>query len=171
MKGNLFLSPGHPTVRDNMPRDAIIGTDFGTIRVRLETERAPITTQNFIRLAQAGFYNGLTFHRVIPNFMIQGGCPRGDGTGGPGYTIPDEFQPELKHYRGALSMANAGPNTGGSQFFIVQAEEGAHWLDGKHSVFGYVVEGMEVVDRIASVPRDTRDRPLKPVHIKSIKVL
>lgn len=127
-------------------RTAILETTKGTIKFELYETEAPITTKNFIDLAQKGFYNGLTFHRVIRGFMIQGGCPKGDGTGGPGYTIRDEFHPKLKHTKGAVSMANAGPNTGGSQFFITEAPQ-PH-LDGKHSVFGQVTEGQNVVESI-----------------------
>jgi len=127
-------------------RTAILETAKGTIKFELKETEAPLTTKNFIDLAQKGFYNGLTFHRVIRDFMIQGGCPKGDGTGGPGYSIRDEFHPKLKHTKGAVSMANAGPNTGGSQFFITEAPQ-PH-LDGKHSVFGQVIEGQNVVESI-----------------------
>ncbi|NJD52916.1 MAG: peptidylprolyl isomerase [Candidatus Methanoperedens sp.] len=127
-------------------RTAILETTKGIIKFELKESEAPITTKNFIDLAQKGFYNGLTFHRVIRGFMIQGGCPKGDGTGGPGYMIRDEFHPKLKHTKGAVSMANAGPNTGGSQFFITEAPQ-PH-LDGKHSVFGQVTEGQNVVESI-----------------------
>lgn len=126
---------------------ASIRTHRGEIRLELFTDRAPNTCANFEKLARQGFYNGLTFHRVIQQFMIQGGCPRGTGTGGPGYTFPDEFHPELKHDRpGILSMANAGPNTNGSQFFITHVP--TPWLDGKHSVFGRVVSGQDVVNSV-----------------------
>src|SRR5659263_655308 len=127
-------------------RTAILETTKGTIKFELYETEAPITTKNFIDLTQKGFYNGLTFHRVIRSFMIQGGCPKGDGTGGPGYSIRDEFHPKLRHTKGAVSMANAGPNTGGSQFFITEAPQ-PH-LDGKHSVFGQVTEGQNVVESI-----------------------
>jgi len=127
-------------------RTAVLETEKGTIKFELKESEAPITTKNFITLAEKGFYNGLTFHRVIRKFMIQGGCPKGDGTGGPGYTIKDEFHPKLKHTKGAVSMANAGPNTGGSQFFIT--EEPQPHLDGHHSVFGQVTEGQNVVEKI-----------------------
>lgn len=128
-------------------RYAIIETEKGNIVIQLAEDKTPITTANFIKLAQSGFYDGLKFHRVIHGFMIQGGDPKGDGTGGPGYTIQDEFDPSLKHEAGVLSMANAGPNTGGSQFFIT--EEPQPHLDGKHSVFGKVLQGMDVVKSIS----------------------
>lgn len=127
-------------------RYAIIETEKGNIAIQLAEDKAPITTANFIKLVQSGFYDGLKFHRVIRGFMIQGGDPKGDGTGGPGYTIPDEFSPDLKHDEGVISMANAGPNTGGSQFFITEAPQ-PH-LDGVHSVFGKVVQGLDVVKKI-----------------------
>jgi peptidyl-prolyl cis-trans isomerase B (cyclophilin B) len=125
---------------------AVIETVKGTIKIELKEKEAPITTQNFIKLVQKGFYDGLTFHRVIRGFMIQGGCPKGNGTGGPGYSIKDEFHPNLKHTKGALSMANSGPNSGGSQFFIT--EEPQPHLDGHHSVFGQVIEGQDIVEKI-----------------------
>jgi cyclophilin family peptidyl-prolyl cis-trans isomerase len=132
-------------------------------------DKAPNTTANFIKLAEKGFYNNITFHRVIPNFMVQTGDPRGDGTGGPGYVIKDEFGPGLKHDKpGMLSMANAGPNTGGSQFFITTVP--TPWLDGKHAIFGKVVKGQEVVNNISMVRRNSQDKPLTPVVIKSIKI-
>lgn len=127
-------------------RIATIVSEKGTIKFELYEKDAPITTKNFIELAQKGFYDGLTFHRVIRDFMIQGGDPDGNGRGGPGYKIQDEFSPKLKHTKGAVSMANAGPNTGGSQFFITEAPQ-PH-LDGKHSVFGQVIEGQDVVEKI-----------------------
>lgn len=139
-------------------------TTLGDIRFEIYQDRAPKTAENFLSLVRKGFYNGTTFHRVIPGFMIQGGDPKGDGTGGPGYTIPDEFHPTLKHTGpGVLSMANAGPNTGGSQFFVTLAATG--WLDGKHAIFGKVIGGQDVVEKIAQVPRDARDRPSTPVRI------
>jgi peptidyl-prolyl cis-trans isomerase B (cyclophilin B) len=126
---------------------ATIVTNKGTIRLKLHDDKAPKTVANFEKLAAKGFYNGLKFHRVIPDFMIQTGCPKGTGTGGPGYTFADEFHPDLKHDGpGVLSMANAGPNTNGSQFFITHVA--TPWLDGKHSVFGRVLEGQDVVNKI-----------------------
>jgi peptidyl-prolyl cis-trans isomerase B (cyclophilin B) len=126
---------------------ASIVTNRGTIRLKLHADKAPKTVENFEKLAARGFYNGLKFHRVIPDFMIQTGCPQGTGTGGPGYTFKDEFHKDLKHTGpGVLSMANAGPNTNGSQFFITHVA--TPWLDGKHSVFGQVIEGQNVVNAI-----------------------
>lgn len=121
-------------------------TDRGTIRVELAADKAPLTVANFVNLAQRGFYDGLKFHRVINDFMIQGGCPQGTGTGGPGYRFEDETSNGLRHERGVLSMANAGPNTNGSQFFITHVP--TPWLDGKHTVFGKVIEGLDVVDAV-----------------------
>ena len=133
-------------------------TNHGDIVLELFDEDAPETVQNFRTLAEKGFYDGLIFHRVIPDFMIQGGCPEGTGTGGPGYTFKDEIN-DHKVVKGALAMANAGPNTNGSQFFIVTTEA-APWLDGKHTVFGRVTSGMEVVDALEGLSTDGRDRPL-----------
>jgi cyclophilin family peptidyl-prolyl cis-trans isomerase len=146
---------------------ATIRTTLGDMRIELFRDRAPKTVENFVTLTRKGFYTGLTFHRVIPGFMIQGGCPKGDGTGGPGYEIPDEFHPTLRHDSpGVLSMANAGPNTGGSQFFITLAP--TTWLDNKHAVFGKVRSGQEIVEKIAGVPRDGSDRPKTPVRIVEV---
>ena len=147
---------------------ATLHTSEGAVEVELFDADAPTTVGNFAKLAGAGFYDGLTFHRVIPDFMVQAGCPRGDGTGGPGYEFEDEFN-DHKVVRGALAMANAGPNTNGSQFFIVTAEE-CSWLDGKHTVFGRVVSGQDVVDSICDVPRDARDRPTTPVTIDRVEL-
>jgi len=147
---------------------AVLKTSEGPVEIELFAEDAPKTVDNFTRLAGDGYYDGLAFHRVIPDFMIQGGCPRGDGTGGPGYEFEDEFN-EHGVVRGALAMANAGPNTNGSQFFIVTADD-ASWLDGKHTVFGRVVSGQDVVDRISQVPRGAGDRPLEPVLIESVEL-
>jgi len=148
-------------------RVAVFDTNHGTFKIELYEDKAPKTAGNFISLVEKGFYDGLKFHRVIEGFMIQGGCPKGDGTGGPGYTIDDEFGEGLKHdSEGILSMANAGPDTGGSQFFITLAA--TPWLDGKHAIFGKVTEGMEVVRKIGSVQTDARDMPVEPVVINSI---
>jgi cyclophilin family peptidyl-prolyl cis-trans isomerase len=147
---------------------ATITTSMGAIEVELFDEDAPKTVENFTKLAGEGFYDGLIFHRVIPDFMIQGGCPRGDGTGGPGYQFEDEFNTHPVA-RGALAMANAGPDTNGSQFFIVTADA-CPWLDGKHTVFGQVVEGLDIVDAISGVERDPRDRPVEPVTIDRIEL-
>ncbi len=146
----------------------MLHTSEGPVEVELFPDEAPKTVENFTKLAGEGFYDGISFHRVIPDFMIQGGCPLGDGTGGPGYQFEDEFN-EHRVVRGALAMANAGPNTNGSQFFIVTAEA-TPWLDGKHTVFGQVVSGEDVVDRISLVERDGRDRPLEPVVIESVEL-
>jgi cyclophilin family peptidyl-prolyl cis-trans isomerase len=143
-------------------------TNQGTIALELFDEDAPQTVENFRKLAGEHFYDGIIFHRVIPDFMIQGGCPQGTGTGGPGYTFEDEIN-QRKVVRGALAMANAGPNTNGSQFFIVTADS-APWLDGKHTVFGRVTEGMDAVDAIEGLPTDARDRPLEPAQIESIEL-
>ena len=149
---------------------ASLKTNKGDIRLTLYADSAPVTVANFANLALKGFYNGLKFHRVIANFMIQGGCPFGSGTGGPGYSFEDECSPSLKHDRpGILSMANAGPNTNGSQFFIVTAEA-CPWLDGKHTVFGQVTEGSEVVEALEAVQTDARDAPLEPVGIVAVTV-
>ena len=141
-------------------------TNHGDIVLELFDDDAPETVANFRRLAEDGFYDGLIFHRVIPDFMIQGGCPQGTGTGGPGYTFKDEIN-EHKVARGALAMANAGPNTNGSQFFIVTVRS-AEWLDGKHTVFGEVTDGMDIVDTISELPRDGRDRPLQEARIERL---
>ncbi len=150
-------------------RHAIMETTMGTIDIELFEDKAPLTTGNFIKLAEKGYYNNLTFHRVIPNFMVQTGDPRGDGTGGPGYAIKDEFGVGLKHNKpGILSMANSGPNSGGSQFFITTVP--TPWLDGKHAIFGQVVKGQDVVDNISMVRRNSQDRPLTPVLIKKVTI-
>ena len=148
--------------------NATLHTNHGAIALELFEEDAPKTVGNFVKLSKDGFYDGITFHRVIPDFMIQSGCPRGDGTGGPGYEFEDEAN-EHGVVRGALAMANRGPDTNGSQFFIVTTEA-ASWLDGKHTVFGRVAEGMEVVDEISSVDRDAQDRPRDPVTIERIEL-
>jgi cyclophilin family peptidyl-prolyl cis-trans isomerase len=147
---------------------ATLHTNHGPIELELYENDAPRTVENFVNLAQEGFYDGVVFHRVIPDFMIQGGDPTGTGTGGPGYTFEDE-ENEHPVARGALAMANAGPNTNGSQFFVVVADA-CPWLDGKHTVFGRVSAGMDVVDAIAAVDRDHMDRPLDPVVIERVEL-
>jgi cyclophilin family peptidyl-prolyl cis-trans isomerase len=147
---------------------ATMTTSEGPITIELFDEDAPKTVQNFKDLAGKGFYDGLIFHRVIKDFMIQGGCPEGTGTGGPGYQFVDEFN-DHKVVRGALAMANAGPNTNGSQFFLVTIPE-ASWLDGKHTVFGQITEGMDVVDKIEGKPTDARDKPTEDVRIESLTI-
>jgi cyclophilin family peptidyl-prolyl cis-trans isomerase len=145
-----------------------MNTSHGTIALELFDEDAPKTVENFRKLAGDGFYDGIIFHRVIPDFMIQGGCPQGTGTGGPGYTFEDEIN-NHKVVRGALAMANAGPNTNGSQFFIVTTAA-APWLDGKHTVFGQVTAGMDAVDSIEGVQTGAQDRPVDPPVIESIEL-
>jgi cyclophilin family peptidyl-prolyl cis-trans isomerase len=147
---------------------ATISTNHGDIKLELFDEAAPKTVENFKKLARDGFYDGLVFHRVIRDFMIQGGCPQGTGTGGPGYQFEDEIN-EHKIVRGALAMANAGPNTNGSQFFIVTTGA-APWLDGKHTVFGEVTAGMGVVDIIERLPTDGRDRPREDARMEKVTV-
>jgi cyclophilin family peptidyl-prolyl cis-trans isomerase len=148
--------------------NATIHTNHGAIELELFDEDAPKTVANFTKLAGEGFYNGVIFHRVIPDFMIQGGDPTGTGTGGPGYQFEDEFN-QHKVVRGALAMANAGPNTNGSQFFIVTTES-APWLDGKHTVFGRVTSGMDVADTISELPRDARDKPREDATIEKVEL-
>ena len=163
---------------------AIFETSQGNIVIHLLEKEAPKTVENFVGLAEGSkeytdaktgkktkgnFYDGLTFHRVIPQFMIQGGCPLGTGTGDPGYRFADEFHPSLKHSKtGKLSMANSGPGTNGSQFFITVAA--TPWLDNKHTIFGEVVEGQDIADKISNVPRDSGDRPRTPVILQKIKI-
>jgi peptidyl-prolyl cis-trans isomerase A (cyclophilin A) len=159
-----------------MPNEtfALFDTTEGKFKIKLFADKAPKTVENFVSLAEGAktgkrFYDGLIFHRVIPNFMIQGGCPQGTGTGGPGYKFADEFHPSLRHSKkGILSMANSGPNTNGSQFFITVAE--TSWLDNKHTVFGEVVEGYDVVEKISKVPKNGGDRPSKDVKINSVTI-
>jgi cyclophilin family peptidyl-prolyl cis-trans isomerase len=147
---------------------ATLHTSEGAIELELYPDAAPNTVQNFEKLSRDGFYEGVIFHRVIPDFMIQGGDPTGTGMGGPGYEFEDEIN-DHRVERGALAMANAGKNTNGSQFFIVTAEA-APWLDGLHTVFGRVTSGMDVVDRIAQMDRDANDRPRKPVTIDRVEL-
>ena len=143
-------------------------TTEGDIVLELFDDAAPKTVANFTKLSEQGFYDGLLFHRIIPDFMVQGGCPQGTGTGGPGYTFEDEFN-DHKVARGALAMANAGPNTNGSQFFIVTADA-CPWLDGKHTVFGQVTDGMDVVDRLNGAQTDSGDRPVEPLGIATVEL-
>lgn len=165
--------------------EAVFETSEGTFTCALFPDKAPKTTENFVRLAkgakqfkdpktgqpaQQPFYDGLIFHRVIPNFMIQGGCPLSNGTGGPGYRFEDEFSPDLRFDRvGRLAMANAGPNTNGSQFFITVAP--TPWLNDHHTIFGQVTEGQDVVTKISLVTRDRNDRPAKPVVLKQVRIV
>ena len=148
---------------------ATLHTNHGAIELELHDDDAPTTVENFRKLAGDGFYDGVIFHRVIPDFMIQGGDPTGTGTGGPGYTFEDEFN-DHKVERGALAMANAGPNTNGSQFFVVTAEA-TPWLDGKHTVFGRVTSGMDVVDAISQVDTDANDKPREAVVIERVELV
>jgi peptidyl-prolyl cis-trans isomerase B (cyclophilin B) len=147
---------------------ATMHTNHGAIEIELFDADAPKTVENFRKLSSDGFYDGLAFHRVIPDFMVQGGCPEGTGTGGPGYTFEDEFN-QHKVVRGALAMANAGPNTNGSQFFLVTTEA-APWLDGKHTVFGQITSGMDAVDAIEKLPTDARDKPTDPAVIERVEL-
>jgi cyclophilin family peptidyl-prolyl cis-trans isomerase len=154
---------------------ALFETNKGNFTIELFEDKAPVTTGNFIKLVNKGFYNGLIFHRVIPKFMIQGGCPKGNGTGGPGYAIKDEFHKDLSNVRGTIAMANSGPNSGGSQWFINLVDN--TYLDfnkppvtSQHPVFGKVVSGMEVVDAIGSVKTGRGDKPLQDIIIKKISI-
>ena len=153
---------------------AVFDTSEGQFKAKLFADETPRTVENFVSLADGSktgkpFYNGTIFHRVIPNFMIQGGCPEGTGRGGPGYKFADEFHPSLKHSKhGLLSMANAGPNTNGSQFFVTVAA--TPWLDNKHSIFGEVTEGYDIVKKISEVPRNSQDRPNKEVRLNSVTI-
>jgi peptidyl-prolyl cis-trans isomerase B (cyclophilin B) len=147
---------------------AVLHTSAGPVAIELFDGDAPKTVENFRKLAADGFYDGLVFHRVIPDFMIQGGCPEGTGRGGPGYTFEDEIN-DHKIVRGALAMANSGPDTNGSQFFIVTTQE-APWLDGKHTVFGRVTDGMDTVDAIESAKTDAQDRPVDAQAIERVEL-
>src|SRR6266702_3712372 len=159
-----------------MPNEtyALFDTTEGKFKVKLFADLVPKTVENFVTLADGSktgkrFYDGLVFHRVIPNFMIQGGCPEGSGRGGPGYKFADEFHPSLRHSKkGILSMANSGPNTNGSQFFITVAA--TPWLDNRHTIFGEVVEGQDVPNKISNLPRDSSDRPRTPVTIQKLRI-
>lgn len=162
-------NPPEMVINVNSNYTALIETTKGNIKIELFTQENPITVNNFVFLAQQGFYDEIIFHRVINNFMIQGGCPYGTGMGGPGYVIPDEFRKENKNNRGTISMANAGPNTGGSQFFINLVDN--NFLDDKHPAFGRVVEGIEIVDIIGNITTDGRDRPTENIVIKNIEII
>ena len=167
VKADTPLPPAEKKKKNSL---AVFETSMGTFKVELFEDKAPRTAQNFISLVNKGFYNGLIFHRVIDGFMIQGGDPKGNGTGGPGYVIPDEFHKDLKHTgAGILSMANAGPNSGGSQFFITL--DATPWLDGKHAIFGKVVEGLDVVKAIGKVKTGAQDRPQTDVVMKKITIV
>ncbi|MGL4561348.1 MAG: peptidylprolyl isomerase [Brevinema sp.] len=160
-KGGIIrpINPNNPVV--------IIETELGTIKGELFADKAPITTSNFIKLVTESFYDNIIFHRIIENFMIQTGDPTGTGMGGPGYTIKDEFDPELRHVgAGVFSMANAGPNTGGSQFFITLVPTA--WLDNKHAVFGQVIEGLDIVQKIGSLKTDAQDKPIERISMKKV---
>ena len=148
--------------------NANMQTNHGTIELELFDDDAPKTVENFTKLARDGFYDGVIFHRVIQDFMIQGGDPTGTGSGGPGYQFEDEFN-DHRVQRGALAMANAGPNTNGSQFFIVTADA-CPWLDGKHTVFGRVTSGMDIVEAISQVDTDARDKPVDEVRIERVQI-
>ncbi len=148
---------------------ATIQTNLGTMEFELFVEKAPITTKNFIDLAEKGFYDGIIFHRIIPDFMVQGGDPNGRGTGGPGYSIKDEFHPALKHNSsGVLSMANSGPNTGGSQFFITLIP--TPWLDNKHAVFGKIISGEDILKKIGAVQTGASDKPVNDVIMEKVTI-
>jgi peptidylprolyl isomerase len=148
--------------------NVLLKTTLGDITIQLYDD-TPLTTGNFVTLVKKGFYDGLSFHRVIPGFMVQGGCPRGDGTGGPGYDIKDEFRKNNRNDRGTISMANAGPNTGGSQFFLNVADN--NFLDKAHPTFGKIISGMDVVDKIVNTPRDRNDKPRTTVRIENATVV
>ncbi len=148
---------------------AIIETNLGVMEFELFMDKTPITADNFIKLADEGFYDGIIFHRIIKDFMVQGGDPDGTGTGGPGYTIEDEFHPSLKHdKKGLLSMANSGPDTGGSQFFITLVP--TPWLDGKHAIFGRIIKGEDILDKIGNAKTGPGDRPKEEIVMKSVKI-
>lgn len=182
--GSIAQGKAAATKQEGKPMFATFTTNQGTFKVKLFADKAPKTVENFVGLAEGTkewtdpksgkkekkpLYNGTVFHRVIKGFMIQGGDPLGNGTGGPGYQFADEFSPDLKHTKpGILSMANAGPNTNGSQFFVTVAPTA--WLDNRHSIFGEVVEGMDVVNKIATVKTGPQDRPVEPITIQTIKI-
>ncbi len=168
--GAIFLFLGVSSGQAEETVKIILKTTEGEIQAELYPEEAPKTVENFLTLSRKGFYEGVIFHRVIPNFMIQTGDPTGTGRGGPGYSFEDEFSPNLRHDKpGVLSMANSGPNTNGSQFFITEVP--TPWLNDRHSIFGQVTEGMEVVSTIANAPRDAGDKPLQPIKIEKIEIV
>ena len=163
-------TPTPETVKENAIVKIKIETTLGDIYADLYKEEAPKTVENFTTLAKKGFYDGIIFHRVIPNFMIQTGDPTGTGMGGPGYQFKDEFSKKLRHDKpGMLSMANSGPNTNGSQFFITEVP--TPWLDNRHSVFGQVTQGMDVVEKIAQAPRDRQDKPVQKIAMNKVVIL
>lgn len=170
MESNTESNVEYKSSQIDLPnRVAVMQTNQGVMELELYEKRAPITTKNFIDLAQKGFYDNLTFHRIIKDFMIQGGDPEGDGMGGPGYEIKDEFHPELKHdTSGILSMANAGANTGGSQFFITLVP--TPHLDNRHAVFGKVIKGEDVLKKIGTVETDSMDKPINPVILEKVTI-
>lgn len=161
-------NPPEMTINTEVNYLAILNTSKGEIKIELFNPNRPITVNNFVFLAEQGFYNGIIFHRVIENFMIQAGCPNSDGTGGPGYVIPCELEDENRNNRGTISMANAGPNTGGSQFFINLVDN--NFLDDRHSVFGRVIQGMDIVDVIGKT-QTIEDRPIEDIVIKNIEII
>ena len=163
-----LLVPVSAWAQERNPQ-VVMDTSLGSIRLELFADKAPVSVRNFLRYVDDKFYDGTVFHRVIADFMIQGGCPEGSGRGGPGYTFADESDAGLKHSKpGLLSMANRGPNTNGSQFFVTVAA--TPWLDNKHSIFGEIVEGYDVVKKISETPRSAQDRPLKEVKVHSVKI-
>lgn len=169
MTSKTYTKPFDMQLKDGVDYKVVLQTSLGNITIDLFEKESPKTVNNFVSLAKDGFYDGLTFHRIIKDFMIQGGDPSGDGTGGPGYKFEDEFNTK-KLVKGSLAMANAGPNTNGSQFFIVTTES-TPWLDGRHTNFGQVTEGMDIVDKISLVATGANDRPVTPVTIDKVEVL
>lgn len=169
MTSKTYTKPFDMRLKDGVDYKVMLQTSLGNITIDLFEKESPKTVNNFVSLAKDGFYDGLTFHRIIKDFMIQGGDPVGNGTGGPGYKFEDEFN-DIKLVKGSLAMANAGPNTNGSQFFIVTTES-TPWLDGRHTNFGQVIEGMEVVNKISLVATGENDKPLTPVTIDKVEIL
>lgn len=169
MTSKTYTKPFDMQLKDGVDYKVVLQTSLGNITIDLFEKESPKTVNNFVSLAKDGFYDGLTFHRIIKDFMIQGGDPSGDGTGGPGYKFEDEFNTK-KLVKGSLAMANAGPNTNGSQFFIVTTES-TPWLDGRHTNFGQVTEGMDIVDKISLVATGNNDKPVTPVTIDKVEVL